>query len=441
MTHLELARGQMAFSLGFHIVFASISMVMPFLMFAAYRSYLRSGNALDRRLARAWMRGTAILFATGAVSGTVLSFQLGLLWPEFMKHAGPIFGMPFSLEGAAFFLEAIFLGLFFYGRGRLTDRQRLFCAFMTGVCGVASGALVIAANGWMNAPAGFDWDKVPFRAYNVDPWAAMFNEAWPLQATHALVAAFQATSIAAIGLHAWGLLRARAVDFHRRALRFLLPVLIVSSLVQPLIGHESAKSVASRQPTKLAAMEAHFHTEPAALWLGGWPDEERMTVSWGLPIPGGLSFLIHGDFDTEVVGLEDFDRSVWPPVAITHLAFQVMVGLGMTLAGISLAHLWAYWRRVDLLAKRWWLRLLVVLTPAGFIALEAGWVVTEVGRQPWIIYNVMKTADAVTPVPGLGVSFAIIALVYTVLGATAFFLLWKWFQIESESASQDLTDG
>ncbi|MCH9649727.1 MAG: cytochrome ubiquinol oxidase subunit I [Deltaproteobacteria bacterium] len=440
MDHLELARSQMAFSLGFHIIFASISMVMPFLMFAAYRNYLRDGQEVDLRLTRAWMKGSAILFATGAVTGTTLSFQLGLLWPEFMRHAGPIFGMPFSLEGAAFFLEAIFLGLFLYGWDRLSPRVHLMCAFLVGVCGLASGALVIAANGWMNAPTGFDW--VDGQAINIDPWAAMFNDAWPLQALHMLVAAFQATSMAAIGLHSWGILRQRSLGpgrsggggsvFHRRAMTYLVPILVVTSLLQPLIGDRSAKSIAERQPEKFAAMESHFRTEgPASLLIGGWPDEEKQEVSWGIHIPGALSFLAHGSFDAEVRGLEEFPRSEWPPVLITHLAFQIMVGLGMAMLLVSLIFLVGRWRGIDLWQRAGWLRLLVVMTPAGFLALEAGWVVTEVGRQPWILYRILETAQSVTPVPGLGWSFALIVLIYSVLGTISFSLLWKWFQIES----------
>lgn len=209
MDHLMLARSQMAFSLGFHIIFASISMVMPFLMFIAYRSYLKTRDPEDLRLTKAWMRGSAILFATGAVSGTALSFQLGLLWPGFMEHAGPIIGMPFSLEGAAFFLEAIFLGLFLYGWNRIPERLHLFFGFMVGVCGLASGLLVVAANGWMNAPTGFDWNVEKQIATNIDPWKAMFNDAGILQAVHMLVAAFQATCTAAIELHAYGILKRR----------------------------------------------------------------------------------------------------------------------------------------------------------------------------------------------------------------------------------------
>lgn len=431
MNDLLMARSQMAFSLGFHIIFASISMVLPFLMAWAYRNYLRKGDPLDLRLTKAWMRGAAILFATGAVSGTALSFQLGLLWPEFMRHAGPIIGMPFSLEGGAFFLEAIFLGLFFYGWDRVSGKWHLFFGVMVGLCGLASGILVVAANGWMNTPAGFDW--INAQAQNISPWKAMFNKAWPLQALHMLIAAFQATSMAAVGLHALGLLRNRASEFHRRALGYLLPVLAISSFFQPLIGDFSAKSVAIHQPEKFAAMEAHFKTMSAApLHLGGWPDEDSQTVKASIEIPYGLSFLAHGDFKASVTGLDAFPKNDWPPVTITHLSFQIMVGLGMIMMLLGIIFFFFKWKKVDLLSKPWWLKTLFVLSPIGFLALEAGWIVTEVGRQPWIIYHIMRTREALTPVPGLGWSFGIMAVVYACLGFLSFFLLLKWFAVESK---------
>lgn len=437
MDHLLLARSQMAFSLGFHIIFASISMVMPFLMVFSYRSYLTSRNPLDLRLTKVWMKGSAILFATGAVTGTALSFQLGLLWPGFMEHAGPIIGMPFSLEGAFFFLEAIFLGLFLYGWGRIPEKLHLFFGLMIGVCGLGSGLLVIAANSWMNAPVGFDW--IDGQATNIDPWRAMFNAAWPLQAFHMLVAAFQATSLAAIGLHSWGLLRKRAARFHRRALLYLVPFFVGSSIIQPFLGDLSAKSVARRQPAKLAAMEAHFETKSwAPLMLGGIPDEKNEMVHFGLPLPGGLSFLAFGDPRAEVTGLDAFAPKDRPPVAVTHFAFQIMVGLGTLM--MLMAGVWAYtaFKKIDILKNRRWLWLHVCLIPAGFIALEAGWIVTEVGRQPWIIYNIMRTSEAVTPVPGVGWSFLIMVVLYLSVGTLSMSLLWRWFQqaqVEEEASA------
>ena len=436
MSELLWARSTMALSLGFHIIFASISMVLPIYMAFAHHRYLRDGKEVHLRLTRAWSKGAAVLFATGAVSGTALSFQLGLLWPGFMEHAGPIIGMPFSLEGAAFFLEAIFLGLFLYGWEKLPARLHWVCGVLVGVCGVASGVLVIAANGWMNSPTGFDW--VAGKAINIDPWAAMFNRAWPLQALHMLVAAIQATGFAAAGMHAWGLLHAKSEldqGFHREALRIILPLAVVASLVQPLVGDLSAKSVADRQPEKLAAMEAHFETEKGAgLWVGGIPDEETQTVRYGVKIPYALSFLAHGDPHAEVLGLEEFPQEEHPPVAVVHYAFQVMVGLGMVLLCVSLFWLFCTKWRPQLRLHPGFLKLLVLLTPAGFVALQAGWIVTEVGRQPWVLYRVIRTADAVTPVPGQAIMFASIATLYAFLGVTTFGVLYRLYRMELSRA-------
>lgn len=435
MEHLALARSQMAFALGFHIIFASISMVMPFLMALSYWQYLRHRNPRDLRLTKVWMKGSAILFATGAVTGTALSFQLGLLWPGFMEHAGPIIGMPFSLEGAFFFMEAIFLGLFLYGWKRIPERLHLLCGLMVGVTGLGSGLLVIAANGWMNAPSGFVWTGEG--AVDIHPWRAFFNEAWLLQAFHMLVAAFQATGIAAIGLHCFGLLRNRAPAFHRRALLYLTPFFVGASLIQPMLGDLSAKAVARRQPEKLAAMEAHFETGNwAPLLLGGIPDEENETVKFGLPLPGGLSFLAFGDPRAEVLGLDAFAPEDRPPVAIVHFSFQIMVAIGTLLALVALGWVYFAWKRIDILRNRKWLWLHVALIPAGFLALEAGWVVTEVGRQPWVIYRVLRTAETVTPVPGIGWAFAGIVVLYSTIGLISLSMIWRWFakaQLEEEA--------
>ena len=429
MTELEWARLTMAFSLAFHIVFASISVVMPFFMASALKGWYKHGRETDRHLAVAWSKGVALLFATGAVSGTALSFQLGLLWPGFMEHAGPIIGMPFSLEGAAFFLEAIFLGLFLYGWNRLTPRYHLMSAYAVGLCGVASAVLVIAANAWMNSPAGFDW--VNGRAENIDPIAAMFNSAWPMMSLHMTIASFQATGFAAAGFHAFALWRGKNSDFHQRALVIILPFAVVASLIQPIIGDLSAKDVAHRQPEKLAAMEAHFHTEKGAdLIIGGWPNTETGEVNYALHLPKMLSFLATGDFNAEVKGLFSFPLEERPPVLITHLSFQTMVGLGTILALVSLAWIFMVIYKVQWTRQAWFLKLLVLLTPTGFIALEAGWFVTEVGRQPWIIYKVMKVSEAVTPVPGLSWVFMSILFLYFILGSISFALLWKIFTLE-----------
>jgi cytochrome d ubiquinol oxidase subunit I len=414
----------MAISLGFHIVFASIGMAMPFLMAISHWRWLRTGRAVYRDLTRAWSRGVAIFFAVGAVSGTALSFELGLLWPRFMEKAGPVIGMPFSWEGTAFFLEAIALGLFLYGWNRLPPRVHWGVGLAVGIAGVLSGIFVVCANAWMNSPAGFAW--VDGQAADIDPWKAMFNPAWKAQGLHMILAAFAATGFAVGGLHAFLLLRRPGSAFHREAVRIALAVGSVAALLQPLSGDRLAKGTARRQPAKLAAMEAHFRTERGApLILGGLPDEEGKRVRYALPLPGMLSFLAFGDFRAEVKGLEDIPRDEWPPVLPVHAAFQAMVGAGTAMAGIAALFLGLSFRRSPWLDHRRFLALLALGTPLGFVALEAGWTVTEVGRQPWILYGFLRTRDAVTPMPGLVYPFLAFTAVYLFLAAVVAWLLLR----------------
>lgn len=418
------ARSQMALSLGFHIIFSCIGMVMPFFMAVAHYYWLKTNNVIYKNIAKAWSKGVAIFFATGAVSGTVLSFELGLLWPEFMKHAGPIFGMPFSLEGTAFFIEAIALGFFLYGWDRFNKWFHWFTGVVVGVSGLLSGILVVAANAWMNSPTGFDFVNGEY--LNIDPIKAMFNDAWFSQALHMCLAAFVATGFAVAGVHALMIVKKKNVVFHSKAFAIAAVFACVAAILQPLSGDHSAKDVAKRQPAKLAAMEAHFHTQKnAPLIIGGIPDEKNKKVNYKLELPGFLSFLAHGDFQTEVTGLDSIPEELHPPVAITHYAFQVMVGLGTLMALLAIIYFIALWKKKKWLNSQWLLKLFVIATPMGFIAVEAGWTVTEVGRQPWIIYGIMKTADAVTPMPGIVYSFYLFTAIYISLAVIVIFMLYR----------------
>ncbi|WOK05643.1 cytochrome ubiquinol oxidase subunit I [Imperialibacter roseus] len=424
MTDLLAARSQMAMSLGFHIIFSCIGMVMPFLMAFANYKWLKTGQEDYHRLMKAWARGVAIFFAVGAVSGTVLSFELGLLWPGFMEHAGPIIGMPFSLEGAAFFLEAVALGLFLYGEKVLKPWVHFTSGVFVGISGVASGILVVAANGWMNSPSGFDW--VNGQASNVDPIAAMLNEAWFTQALHMTLAAFVATGFGVAGVHAWQYLKDRSKLLHLRALKIALAFGAVAAFLQPFSGHLSADDVAHRQPVKLAAMESHFETEKGASFvIGGIPDEEKGEVNYAIKIPYLLSILAFTDPMAEVKGLDAFPRDEWPPVAIVHFAFQTMIAIGVLLMLIGVIFLFGQWKKLLLVQRTWFLKILAFATPLGFLAVEAGWVVTEVGRQPWIIYGIMKTADAVTPMPGIAYSFYVTTGIYLLLAILVFWLMGR----------------
>jgi len=423
MTDLLAARIQMAGSLGFHIIFAVVGMVMPLFMVLAEWRWRKTGQAHYLRLARAWARGTAIMFAVGAVSGTALSFQLGLLWPKFMAFAGPIIGFPFALEGFAFFLEAIFLGIYLYGWEKVTPRLHLFAGFMVWICGTLSGVFVVTVNAWMNAPTGFD--LVNGAATQIDPIAAMLNPASFTQCTHMTMAAIQALAFAVAGIHAWALLKRPNSKLHRAALGIVLPIAIISALLQPLIGDLSAKMVARTQWVKLAAMEGQWETEKAApLRLGGWPDEENETTPYAIEVPYLLSILAYGDPQAEVRGLKEAPPEDRPPVAPVHISFQIMIACGMVMALTALIILLAWWRnKRELPARTWLLKLLIWNTPLGFIAIEAGWMVTEIGRQPWVIHGVMRTEDAVTEVTRLWMEIPLFSILYLFLIVVAFSLL------------------
>lgn len=417
------ARSQMALSLGFHIIYACIGMVMPFFMAVSHYQWIKTNHEVYKNLTKAWSKGVAIFFATGAVSGTVLSFELGLLWPTFMKHAGPIFGMPFSLEGTAFFIEAIALGFFLYGWDRFNPWFHWITGVIVGISGLASGILVVSANAWMNSPAGFDFVKGQY--LNIDPIKAMFNDAWFSQALHMTLAAFVATGFAVAGVHAVMILQKKNVLFHSKAFKIAALFATVSAILQPISGDFSAKDVAQRQPAKLAAMEAHFYTQKSApLIIGGIPDMKNKKVDFAIELPGMLSFLAHGDFTSEVKGLDTIPQHEQPPVPIVHYAFQIMVGCGVIMLLISIVFF------ISLLKKKWFysawlLKLFVVALPLGFIAVEAGWTVTEVGRQPWIIQGIMRTADAVTPMPGIAWSFYMFTAVYITLSLAVIYLLHR----------------
>ncbi len=412
----------MALSLAFHILFAVAGIAMPVLMVIAEGRYLRTRDEVFLTLAKRWSKGTAILFAVGAVSGTVLSFELGLLWPTFMAYAGPIFGMPFSLEGFAFFLEAIFLGVYLYGWDRVPPRAHWLAGVLVAVSGTLSGIFVVIANAWMNTPTGFD--VVDGRATNVDPFAAMANPAAFTETLHMTLAAFAAVGFAVAAIHAWCLLKDRENLFHHHAFAIALAVGGLASLLQPLSGDLSARHVARHQPVKLAAMEGQFKTERGApLRIGGWPDEAAEETRFALEIPAGLSLLAFHDPRAEVAGLDAVPPVDRPPVLVVHLAFQAMVACGTAMALVSAIGGWLFVRRRRLPLDPWFLRLVALSGPLGLIALEAGWTVTEVGRQPWIIRGVMRTAEAVTPMPYLVVPFLTFSLLYLVLGFVVLFLL------------------
>jgi len=410
---LTYARGQMGLSLAFHIVFAAVGVALPLMMVLADLRYLRTRDAEYLELSKRLAKGTGILFAVGAVSGTVLSFELGLLWPRFMEAAGGIIGMPFSLEGFAFFTEAIFLGVYLYGWERVSPRAHLLAGVLVALSGVASGIFVVIANAWMNTPTGFTFANGSFS--NIDPIAAMATPAAFPQTLHMTLAAYAATGLGVAGIHAFLLRKNPTSAFHRAALTIGLLVGAPAAVLQPISGDIAARYVARRQPVKLAAMEALYETRAGA----------PITIGPGIKIPYALSLLAFHDPHAVVQGLDDVPRDEWPNVSLVHLSFDLMVALGTYMA---LVGLWAGWlalRKRDFAPRRRFLGALAIAAPCGFLAVEAGWMVTELGRQPWVIFGILKTAEAVTPMPGLIVPFAAITLLYCGLAVVVGVVLYR----------------
>jgi len=339
-----------------------------------------------------------------------------------MQLAGPVVGIPFALEGFAFFTEAIFLGVYLYGRDRVSPRAHLAAGLIVAVSGAASALFVVIVNAWMNTPTGVTVRDGRF--VDIDPLAAMLNPSTIQQVVHMLLAAYASTGLAVGGIHAAVLLRRRDARFHRHAMMLALTIGVPAAILQPVSGDISARAVARWQPVKLAALESQFDTRRGApLHIGGLPDEAAQTTRYAIEIPRGLSLLAFQDPNAEVKGLAAFPRDEWPPVVPVHLAFQLMVMLGTLMAIVSgWTALLFVWRH-DIAASPRLLAALAVLAPAGFIATEAGWTVTEVGRQPWIITGILRTADAVTPMPGLAVPMIVFALLYLGLSAIVAMLI------------------
>lgn len=423
MDALAAARAQMAMSLGFHMVFAASGIGMPLLMLLAEGLWLRTGKPHYRALARKWGQATGLLFAIGAVSGTALSFELGLLWPNFMGFAGSIVGPAFALEGFAFFIEAIFLGLYLYGWDRLSPRAHWLTGIPVALSGLLSGILVVAVNAWMQAPVGFNLDGAGHLT-DIDPLATFRSPMWLHMSIHSSLSCYIAVGFAVAGVYAVGMLRGRRDDYHRSALTLAMALATVTSLLQLVSGDFNGRMVARYQPAKLAAMEALMQTQAGApLVIGGIPDADAGEVRFGIAIPHGLSLLVAHEPNAVIQGLNEFPADERPNVLLVHLAFQVMVGGGFLLIAAGLWFWWVRWRRQ--VEGQWLLRALVVCAPVGFLALEAGWMVTELGRQPWTIYRILRTSQAVTPVIDVPSSLLVFTAVYLGLAVTLVVLLLR----------------
>jgi cytochrome bd ubiquinol oxidase subunit I len=429
------ARMQMAVSLGWHIIFSCLGVAFPtIVVFTEWQAHKR-GNPDLHNLAHTWAKAMGVLFAAGAVSGTLLSFEMGILWPGLMEPFGEVFGFPFVLEGFAFFIEAIFVGIYLFGWDRMSPRAHMLAAFPMIISGAAGAFFVIAANAWMNNPTGFDLDAEG-RVINTDPVGAMFGPStWP-QFWHMYMAAYMVTGFAVASVYAVAMLRGRRDRYHRFGLLIPLTVAAIASPIQIGVGDWIANTVAENQPVKLAAMEGLFKTGTAVpLSLGGlYYDDE---LHYGLELPWGLSLLVTHDPNGEVIGLESVPPDLRPPVNVVHLAYNVMVGLGSAFLLLALWLGWSWWRRRRMPSSPWFLRAVALCGPGVVLAMEAGWITTEVGRQPFIVYGVLRTEDAVSPSPGLFLGFYAVLAIYVLLTALTVYVLRRLARSHTTPAPQE----
>ena len=419
--YLQEARQMQALSLGVHIPLVCFGIAFPAMVVFVESLHRRTGDPTYRALARRWSKVMLILFAVGVVTGTILSFELGLLWPRFMERWGEVFGFAFAVEGLAFFAEAIFIAIYVYGWDRLSPRVHFLCGFPIIAAGVLGSASVIAVNGWMNNPQGFDI-AANGDVTNVRPLEALFNPNVWHEEVHMYTAGLIVASALVASVYALAWLRGRRDHYHRAGLVVPLAVLCLAAPAQVVIGDWAARTVAEQQPAKLAAMEGLDKTTKGAdLTVGGFYADGD--VFGGVSVPKALSLLAFHDPNHTVTGLGAFRKEDRPPVPWVRNAFQVMVGIGTLLALLGLWFLFARWRHGALPTSPWFYRAVVAAGPLSLVALISGWIVTEVGRQPWIVYELMRTRDAVTGADGIPVGYGTLVVVYIGLFTAALFML------------------
>ncbi|HTI13425.1 MAG TPA: cytochrome ubiquinol oxidase subunit I [Dictyobacter sp.] len=426
MEDLLAARAQMGTSLAFHIIFSALGVGVPLLLCIAEGLALKTKNPVWMMLTRRWARATAILFAIGAVSGTILSFELGLLWPTYIKFAGAVVGLPFMLEGFAFFLEAIFLGLYLYGWDRLSSRAHWLCSFPIWISGLASSWFIVSVNSWMNTPAGFQVRHG--QIVGINPWQAIFNPSTPYETVHMALACYVVSGFAVAAVYAFGMLfRGRRAEYYRKGLLLGMLMALIAIPLQIVSGDFNARFLANYQPAKFAAMEVVYHTQSGApILVGGLVDTKTDTIRYAIEIPKGLSLLAYWNPDATVKGLDQIPRVNWPDPALVHPSFDGMVSIGFFCLFIAVIFWGLYLlRKRQLPMQRLMLLGVFVAGPLSFIAMELGWMVTEFGRQPWVIYNYLRTADAVTTAPFLNISFFVFSLIYVLLAVALVWLLQK----------------
>jgi cytochrome d ubiquinol oxidase subunit I len=431
-SHLLAARHTQALSFIFHIPLVCFGIAFPAMVLFTEGLWLRSGDPVYKALAKRWSKVMLILFAVGVVSGTILSFEFGLLWPNFTATFGSVFGLGFTLEGFSFFIEAIFIAIYVYGWDRLSPRKHFLCGIPIVITGLAGSLFVISVNAWMNHPTGFD--LAGGQVTNIHPWSALFNSNLPFELTHMYLAGYMVAGflVAAVYARAW--LRGDRSRYNRAALIIPLTFAALAAPAQLIVGDWAARTVTKDQPVKLAAFEGLPHTERnAPFHIGGIYEDGE--VKYGIEIPDLLSILADHDPNGKVEGLNIVPARDRPPINVTRLSFQTMVFIGTGLVLVTVVFLTTWWRRRRLPSSRWFYRALVAAGPLALVALICGWITTEVGRQPWVVYEVMRTKQAVTDAGGLPILFWLLLVVYlSLLGA----VIWLLRRLARSSPEQEI---
>jgi cytochrome bd ubiquinol oxidase subunit I len=411
--YLVQARQMQALSFVVHIPLVAFGISFPAMVLLAEWLYLRTGDPLYGTLARRWTRVVVALFAVGVITGTLLSFEMGLLWPNFTATFGSVFGLGFAIEGFSFFMEAIFIGIYVYGWDRLSPRAHLASGIPIVITGFTGSLTVISVNAWMNHPGGFHLRAG--KVVDVDPLKALFGNTYLWhELAHMYIAGYIVSGFVVAAAYAFAHLRGRWGRYERTAIAIPLTIAALAAPVQVLVGDWAGREVATNQPIKLAAMEGLTKTTRGAPeHILGWYSEGQ--VKYGIEIPHGLSLLAFHSWNAKVQGLDTVPPNQRPPVNIVRIAFQTMVGIGTLLALLGVVFLFVRLRRKRLPESAWFYRAVVVAGPLAVLALIAGWVTTEVGRQPWVVYRVMPTAEAVTGASGIPVGYATLAVVYLLL--------------------------
>jgi cytochrome d ubiquinol oxidase subunit I len=420
--NLLAARELMSFTLGFHIILASLGVAFPAIILSANYLGLKRGDGDAMRLARRWSKVAAVTFATGAVTGTVLSFEFGLLWPRFMERFGDAFGIAFAVEGIFFFTEAIFLAVYIYGWKRLSGWAHFWSGMPMVVAGIGGAFSVVTANSWMNRPQGFTLDAAG-KVVETDPLRVLFNPAWSYEVPHMLLAAYMVAGFLVASVYAVGMLRGRRDRLHRLGMLIPLTIALIATPVQIYFGDTAARAVADDQPAKFAGFECIQKTgTDQTEYVGGICTSSG--VKGAIGIPGLDSLLVGFSTDTKVTGLEGIPSDERPPAnTLLHLSFDAMVGIGTALLALGLWLGAVWWRRRDIPATAWFLRAVAISGAAAVVALWCGWIVTEVGRQPWIVQGFMRTSESVTEAKGIWFVFGAVIVLYAGLGTGAILVL------------------